>query len=141
MSITNKRILEIAFKVEEARRAQLPLDSEQFNPEYFLAHLNADEEAIERIISEKEVEEADRHRQWRIEKEADGWVWGPQFNAGMKTHPHLVEYQYLPEAWRQQAVAFRVLVQELAALRAELQAGMKEEASEEQPAKHTKKHK
>lgn len=40
--------------------------------------------------------ESESHTSWLKEKEADGWVYGPEKDAEKKTHPCMVHYDDLP---------------------------------------------
>lgn len=56
---------------------------------------------------------ADQHELWCRHKEADGWVWGAEKDAGAKTHPCLVPYYQLPEYQKRKDHLFRAVVRAL----------------------------
>lgn len=52
----------------------------------------------------------DQHIAWCNHKVADGWVYGAEKNAELKTHPCLVPYGDLPEFQRVKDSLFRAIV-------------------------------
>ena len=38
----------------------------------------------------------DSHRSWLVEKESDGWIWGPVKDPTRKEHPCMVPFEELP---------------------------------------------
>ena len=38
------------------------------------------------------------HEQWSTGRLAEGWIYGPERNDELKQHPHLIEYDDLPES-------------------------------------------
>lgn len=56
---------------------------------------------------------AECHENWMKHKLAGGWVYGPEKDAARKTHPCLVPYKELPEAWRAKDVLFVNVVRAL----------------------------
>jgi len=38
------------------------------------------------------------HEQWSTGRLAEGWTYGPERNDELKQHPHLIEYDELPES-------------------------------------------
>jgi hypothetical protein len=52
----------------------------------------------------------DSHENWCRDKEADGWVYGPQKDPEAKTHPCLVDYDDLPLADRMKDDLFLAIV-------------------------------
>jgi hypothetical protein len=50
------------------------------------------------------------HEEWRIDKEADGWVYGAEKNSVRKTHPCLVPYRELPEYQKDKNRVFLFIV-------------------------------
>lgn len=54
------------------------------------------------------------HRQWRMVREALGWVYGPEKDAEEKTHPNLVDWNDLPPLQRAKDQLFHAVVSGLA---------------------------
>lgn len=50
------------------------------------------------------------HENWMAQKIADGWVWGPEKNPNLKTHPCLVSYEELPYEQRMKDYLFISIV-------------------------------
>jgi len=59
------------------------------------------------------------HDNWLAEKIAEGWVYGPEKNPELKTHPCCVPYDELPVEQRIKDSLFKGLVNTLAAIHAE----------------------
>lgn len=38
------------------------------------------------------------HENWALGRIKDGWTYGPERNDTIKQHPHLIEYEELPES-------------------------------------------
>lgn len=54
------------------------------------------------------------HESWCVYKHDDGWVYGPEKDAGLKTHPCLVPYDHLPADQRAKDAVFAAIVAALA---------------------------
>ncbi len=52
-----------------------------------------------------------QHEAWSADKLAEGWVYGPEKNAELKTHPCLVPYNELPEFQQLKDKTFVVIVE------------------------------
>ncbi len=53
------------------------------------------------------------HEQWRADKVADGWVYGPEKDPEAKTHPCLVDFDQLPRFQQDKDVLFKAVVASL----------------------------
>lgn len=53
------------------------------------------------------------HEVWRIEKEAQGWKWGPTKDADKKEHPCFAHYNQLPLQQKVKDHLFRQVVESL----------------------------
>lgn len=53
------------------------------------------------------------HEQWLLQKQAEGWVWGPEKNPARREHPCCVPYAQLPTAQRAKDYLFRAVVHSL----------------------------
>jgi hypothetical protein len=51
-----------------------------------------------------------QHEAWRLDKVADGWVYGTVKDPAKKTHPCLVPYAELPVAQRRKDALFAAIV-------------------------------
>lgn len=51
-----------------------------------------------------------QHEAWSKDKIADGWVWGAEKDAFLKTHPCLVAYEKLPVEQRIKDYLFQAVV-------------------------------
>lgn len=56
------------------------------------------------------------HETWLKEKTKAGWMWGPEKNPALKTHPCMVPYDDLPEAQKLKDRLFVTTVQQMAAV-------------------------
>lgn len=56
----------------------------------------------------------DSHRNWMINKKAEGWVYGPVKDPDAKTHPCIVPFDELPEWQQKKDVLFLAIVRALA---------------------------
>jgi RyR domain len=56
---------------------------------------------------------SDQHQAWLLDKEKDGWVYGPVKNAEEKTHPCMVPYDELPVFQRSKDKLFQGVVDAL----------------------------
>lgn len=50
------------------------------------------------------------HQLWILQKETDGWAYGPVKDEKLKTHPCMVAYDLLPEAQRRKDALFGAVV-------------------------------
>lgn len=102
----------IARVCHEANRV-LQLASDDENPSYpwHLAQDWQKASAIEGVKVALEGATAEElHESWARQKLADGWVYGPFKDEGIKTHPCLVPYSELPEEQRIKDHMFRAIV-------------------------------
>ena len=53
------------------------------------------------------------HVSWMAQKVADGWVYGPEKNPGLKEHPCLVPFSFLPKEQQAKDYIFRAVVHAL----------------------------
>ena len=53
------------------------------------------------------------HESWMKQKIEDGWAWGPEKDAELKTHPCLVEFAELPKEQQAKDFLFRGVVHAL----------------------------
>lgn len=52
----------------------------------------------------------DQHKAWLREKSRTGWVFGPNKNDELRTHPSMVAYEHLPQSERSKNEIFVSLV-------------------------------
>jgi len=52
---------------------------------------------------------ADSHQSWLIQKQNDGWMYGPEKNVELKMHPCMVEYDELPAEQRAKDHIFQAI--------------------------------
>lgn len=52
---------------------------------------------------------ADQHKAWLIQKQNDGWMYGPEKNVELKMHPCMVEYDELPAEQRAKDHIFQAI--------------------------------
>lgn len=65
---------------------------------------------VQIALDNPEISPAGMHESWLLEKQANGWVYGPEKNPELKQHPCMVPYDQLPEAQRVKDKLFRGLV-------------------------------
>jgi hypothetical protein len=102
----------IARTCHEANRV-LQLSHDDENPSYpwHLAQDWQKASAIEGVRVALDGATAEElHESWVRQKLADGWVYGPVKDEGIKTHPCLVPYSELPEEQRIKDHMFRAIV-------------------------------
>lgn len=58
----------------------------------------------------------DSHISWLKQKESEGWVYGPEKDAGKKTHPCITAYKNLPTSQKTKDYLFREVVHTLVKL-------------------------
>lgn len=57
--------------------------------------------------------DADMHLSWKLEKEKDGWTYGPVKDSNLKVHPCMVDYAKLPDHQRKKDSLFSGVVDAL----------------------------
>lgn len=50
------------------------------------------------------------HNRWQVQMTQDGWVWGEVVDEVLKTHPALVAYQNVPDAYKVNDLIFLAIV-------------------------------
>jgi hypothetical protein len=68
---------------------------------------------IEGHITGEPVSPEASHQAWMEEKVNDGWVYGPEKNTELKTHPCMVPYNDLPAEQRAKDHLFAAVIREL----------------------------
>lgn len=58
-------------------------------------------EIPEGLVDLTEIMAKNVHEVWAAARIAEGWVYGPRRDDGLKTHPGLVSYEELPESERE----------------------------------------
>lgn len=64
-------------------------------------------------IENPDAGDAGQHNAWMRDKIADGWVYGEEKNAEVKTHPCLVPFEELPVFQQKKDALFRAIVSAL----------------------------
>ncbi len=59
-----------------------------------------------KLCAEGRLSDEERHALWCRQHWDAGWVWGPEFNAVLKTHPNLKTWFELPASARSKARIF-----------------------------------
>ena len=65
---------------------------------------------VEFSLANPDAPASAQHDSWLKDKQADGWVWGVEKNAVLKTHPCMVPYEQLPVEQRLKDYLFRAVV-------------------------------
>lgn len=119
--ITNEDIAKIAHETNAAYCCAM---GDYSQPEWSEASESIKKSAlngVEFICGSPEKGPSAQHEAWLAEKIADGWIWGPEKNVGMKTHPCIVPYHCLPKEQRAKDHLFQAVVRGLLSLRVKLQ--------------------
>jgi len=69
---------------------------------------------VEFTLSQPDAKPSDSHNSWLIEKEADGWVYGPIKDSAKKEHPCFMPYDQLPAEQKAKDYIFQAVVRALA---------------------------
>lgn len=56
---------------------------------------------------------ADSHNSWLVQKQNDGWIYGPEKNVELKQHPCMLEYSDLPDFQRAKDHIFQAISETL----------------------------
>lgn len=71
---------------------------------------------VEFHLANPDAGDSASHDNWMAEKEADGWVYGPEKNPDLKQHPCMVPFDQLPIEQQVKDTLFRVTVHACAPL-------------------------
>lgn len=80
------------------------LDQKMFNQEQRQRRVKAMQECAAKATSDTE-----RHDSWIKMHEESGWVYGPEFNPTLKTHPNMMPWEQLPASARSKAKIFDIV--------------------------------
>lgn len=114
--LTNAQIAQVC---HDANRAlQIVLGDDNVSPPWDDAPDWQTESAYNGVAlaRSEDVTDEQLHTSWSAEKQADGWVYGPEKNEARKTHPCLVPYSALPAGQRAKDALFRAVVDALKAV-------------------------
>lgn len=67
-------------------------------------------QGVEFIVANPDAGDSALHDAWTDSKIADGWVFGIEKDAELKTHPYLVEFEELPQHQQFKDALFRTIV-------------------------------
>lgn len=110
------KIADIAHVCHEANRAYCSTHGDETQPSWFMAPAWQRDSAINGVqfhIDNPNAGPRGSHENWMKEKVASGWVYGPQKNPELKTHPCIVDYDELPEHQRRKDDIFVAIVHAL----------------------------
>lgn len=93
-----------AYCIAQGDNSQVPWDDA---PENIRASAVA---GVQAAVNDPEATPESMHKSWLAFKEADGWVWGPEKDASIKTHPCMKEYSLLPEPQKMKDHLFLAVV-------------------------------
>lgn len=85
-------------------RKEPPIDSKNFTFEGRQRRIKA----MQECCATSQTDE-DRHNKWVKQHEADGWVYGEQFDSALKTHPNLIPWETLPRDVQSKARIFDIV--------------------------------
>ena len=57
-------------------------------------------ESLKTILKNPSITPKQIHDEWQLDKENQGWMYGPQLDNDRKTHPLLIDYHLLPPSER-----------------------------------------
>lgn len=67
-------------------------------------------DGVEQILQKPDMKPAESHMMWMDRKASEGWVYGPEINPDIKTHPCFMAYDHLPLEQRVKDTIFGVVV-------------------------------
>ncbi len=70
-------------------------------------------ESVRHAIENVGADGRSQHEQWRVQKEHDGWRFGPLKDAAAKTHPLMIPYEALPDWERRKDTLINAIVRAL----------------------------
>ena len=111
--MTNEQIARVA---HEVNRAYCQALGDESQPPWSEAPQWQKDSALLGVILHREHPEAGpqaSHESWMAQKEADGWVYGPEKRPDLKQHPCLVPFKDLPREQQAKDYIFRAVVHEL----------------------------
>ena len=97
---------------------EAPIASSNFTAEDRQRRIKAMKECAARSTSDQE-----RHDSWMKMHVDSGWVYGPEFNSELKTHPNLMPWNDLPAAVKSKARIFDIVAKHGASIEALLSVG------------------
>ena len=107
---TDKQIKTAAKAAHDANRDYCVSIGDDSQPTWKKAPKWQKESAVAGVkfhIDNPDADDAASHNSWLTQKEADGWVYGEEKNAGAKTHPCMVPFERLPEDQQFKDALFR----------------------------------
>jgi hypothetical protein len=108
-----QKIWNIARIVHEANRAYCEHLGDTSQPAWIDApswQIASALKAVEFRLQNPEASAEQQHQSWCMQKIADGWCWGLEKSATLKTHPCLVEYCDLPKEQQFKDALFATIV-------------------------------
>ena len=69
---------------------------------------------VQYAIAHPDASPSMQHAAWLKDKQADGWIYGPEKDEARKTHPCCVPYEALPVEQQRKDALFRAIVAALA---------------------------
>ena len=109
---------EIAAVCHEANRRYCATQLDYSQPEWHDAPAWQRESAVagvSQVVEGTVNSPRESHEAWLAQKRDAGWTWGPEKDAGLKTHPCCMPYDDLPVSQRRKDALFFAIVQALAA--------------------------
>lgn len=105
-------IRNIAKICHQTNKAYCEMVGDTSQVEWEEAPLEIRKSAINGVIFhlDHETTPEDSHKNWMLQKEKDGWVYGIEKDIEKKTHPCMVEYDKLPSEQRRKDYLFKAIV-------------------------------
>lgn len=98
-----------AMQGEIAREIRVMLGEEQLDQKLFTQEQKDRRiEALKKCAAESTTD-AERHESWMKMHAEGGWVYGPEFNPTLKTHPNMLPWDQLDATTRSKAKIFDIV--------------------------------
>ncbi len=116
--MTDEQILHIAKVCHEAHRAWCAAHGDHAHKPWDEAEEYQREGTlwgVRWVLDFPDASDEDHHDDWWVEKQKQGWTYGPVRDSIAKTHPGMVPYSEMPEYQRKKKPLFRAIVMALSA--------------------------
>jgi hypothetical protein len=110
------RPIEIARACHEANRALCLSLGDRSQPHWEHAQVwqrSSAEEGVQFALMHPGLSPRQSHDNWMAHKKREGWTYGPEKDAKLKTHPCMREWDELPEEQRRKDALFLAVVRAL----------------------------